>query len=306
MKALITISLMSMVEKSRVRSFQALGLRLWKIVLLLLISLHCHGKELSIKVGVFTDQLSQLTTLTRHEDCPAVTLDNTGENQMLLEYLIICNLLQDDTTQINVELVGYPVVPRLVSGIATGEVDISGFGIWKKESQVAGILLSQPLLEPGEFSKGLYMTQASLEALETILPGNLATMIAVSNRNWTYDWQLLNCEFKQVLHIDRYEQMFQMLALKRADILPLAFGKNKAMTREEFGTTLYPVQGIKLAFPDSTHVLLAKDSPFANIWQDKINSRLTTLKQQRTLHGWYVDAGVIKPETQNWRGLCSQ
>lgn len=276
------------------------------VLLLIALSFQVHSQQHIIKVGVFSDQLTLLENLTHTQDCPEISASNIGENQMLLEYLIICNLLKNSDTQVDFVVEGYPVVPRLITALSEGDIDISGFGIWRNESKGYGLIRSQPLLKPFQFSKGLYVTEQTLNKLEQQPVINVKSMVAVSNHNWTYDWQLLNCEFEHVLHIDRYQQMFQMLALKRADVLPLAFGKNAQMTREEFGITLYPLKGMKLAFPDSTHILISPKTVNATRIKDHINTELTKLRAKQKLTSWYNNIGVIKQQVSEWRGLCAR
>lgn len=259
-----------------------------------------------IRIGVFSDQIALLTELTKMQKCPAVSIAETGENQMLLEYLIICNMLLDADEQTSFEIIGYPVVPRLVAAISSGDIDVSGFGIWSNESQFPNILRSSPMLKKGEFNKGLYVTAQSKMSLSDYSPVPIDSLVAVSNQNWTYDWQILNCEFKRVMHVDRYEQMFQILARQRADVLPLAFGKNQDLSREEFGIRLLPIKGIKLSFPDSTHVLIAQQSPQKNILQNRIKASLAKLNSDGQLRQWYIKTGVINPMTDNWRPLCAK
>lgn len=260
-----------------------------------------------IKIGVFADQLPFLGQITQQQTCPEATNNRFGENQMLLEYLIICNLLTAHTQDLLIEFVGYPVVPRIVAALAAGEIDISGFGVWKKESgSHPEVELSPPLLASGQFNKGLYVTSKPKEPIKNTparIPGQL---VAVSNRNWTYDWQMLNCEFEQVLHVDKYEQMFQILAAGRADVLPLAFGKNKDMVRNEFGVTVYPLPGIKLSFSDSTHVLVSAKSKAVKLLKAAVEEGLTRLRQSGQLESLYVEVGVINPQTENWRALCKR
>ena len=223
---------------------------------------------------------------------------------MLLEYLIICNMLlaPDETTSF--EIIDYPVVPRLVAAVNTGDIDVTGFGIWSNESQSPNVIRSSPMLDKGQFNKGLYVSAQSNIATKDHFMTPIESLVAVSNQNWTYDWQILNCEFKSVMHVDRYEQMFQLLAIKRADVLPLAFGKSKNLIREEFGIKLTPIKGIKLSFPDSTHILIAKTSPQSSILQKRLETGLAVLRSSGQLKQWYIETGVINTMIESWRPLC--
>lgn len=258
-----------------------------------------------IRIGVFSDQMTLIAELTKEHACPAVSIANTGENQMLLEYLVICNMLLDPDEQTSFEIIGFPVVPRLVAAINTGDIDVSGFGVWSNESQYPNVLRSSPMLSKGQFNKGLYVSAQSKISLKDHSTMSINSLVAVSNQNWTYDWQILNCEFEQVMHVDRYEQMFQLLARKRVDVLPLAFGKKQDLSREEFGIKLLPIKGIKLSFPDSSHVIMSQLSPLKNILKKRIETNLAKLNSDQQLKQWYIETGVLNTTTQNWKPLCA-
>ena len=258
----------------------------------------------TVNVGVFEDQLVFFEQLLSESDCPAYQQSAVGENQMLMEYLAICHQIQRSLPDTRFKLVGYPVVPRLLDGLVKNEVDVSGFGVWSGESEHPSVIRSVPLMPIGMFSKGLYVNDSTFQRLNSADDFHFNQLIAVSNENWTFDWQALECAGLKLVHVDRYEQMFQLLALGRADVLPMAFGAGTDLTRTEFGIQLYPIDGLKLVIPDSSHVLISTNSKLSKQLVDVINTGLTGVHQSGELMQWYAQTGVINPLTSNWTSIC--
>ena len=55
--------------------------------------------------------------------------------------------------------------------------------------------------------------------------------------------------------------MIKMVGAKRVDYILHNFGSGADGSIEEFGVTLYPVQGIKFALPDSLHFFVSQAHP---------------------------------------------
>lgn len=279
-------------------------LKLKALILTLLLILSAPVRSLEIKIGVFSDQLSFISELFDDNQCPAIAPNLFGENQMIAEYLLICNILKAQHNSLSVELVPYPVSKRIVDAISRSEIDISGFGIWKNEANQSGVLLSAPLLRTGEFSKGLYTLPARAQQIDWFDSRLHPELTVVANMNWTNDWQALACTGMSRVHVGRYGQMFEMLARGRTDILPMAFGSDPQLIRKEFGIELHPIQGVKLIIDQSSHILVAKNTDNAESLLSDINQGLQRLRQKGAIAQTYVDVGVTNPIVSNWASLC--
>ncbi len=271
---------------------------------LLCLSYQVHGLE--VKIGVFSDQLPLIQKLTGETRCPPITPSQFGENQMIAEYLLVCNILNKAHPSLSIELVPYPVAKRIVDAVARSEVDLSGFGVWKNEASQPGVLISSPLLNKGEFSKGLYALPQRAKQIDWFnSTARHSKLIVVANMNWTNDWKALGCTKLNRVHVGQYEQMFKMLALGRTDILTMAFGSDPQLIREEFGIELHPIIGIKLEIDQSSHILVSSNSKNALALLNDINSGLTQLREQGVITQMYRDVGVTNPIVSDWVSLCN-
>ena len=269
---------------------------------------HASAQVQSLRVAVFTDQLQNIKQHLNDNNCAPLEAHRYRENQMVMEYLLVCNTLLDLLPNLTLELIDYPVALRAVNAVANGEADITGFGVWAGESQQVGIIRSIALLQAGEFHKGLFVTGQTLETLNGNLSNgmgiDLKSLVGVSNKNWTYDWALLKCGLADVVHVDRYEQMFQLLERERADVLPLAFGKTSVESRKEFGISLYPIPGYKMAIPDSSHYLVSSNLSYGFSLIKAINKRLIHMRESGSLMEHYFAVGAVNPAVRAWQSIC--
>ncbi len=276
------------------------------LVILLFFSLSTQAQALNIRMAVFTDQLPMIEKMTAEQTCPYIDPSLFGENQMLAEYLLVCNALKFRHNTLNIELVPYPVTKRIAAAVARHEVDISGLGIWKNEGEIANVLLSDPLLEEGQFTKGLYVLPENAEKIDWFDKQARSKLLVVSNMNWTNDWKALECTGLRRVHVDQYEQMFKMLALGRTDVLTMAFGSDPLLNREEFGIELLPIQGVKLVVRQSSHILVSSDvTRYINLLDD-INAGLAHLRSQGLINKTYLDVGVTNPLVESWPSICDE
>lgn len=271
----------------------------------ILLSISFSPTAEALKVGVFQDQLALIQQMIQQDSCPALSPQRYADNQMLAEYLIFCHALAESGLDHSIELVPFPVVSRMVDALDAGGIDLSGFGVWFKESQKPNILQSSALLNVGEFSKGLYALKSTRDKINWPEDSDFIGLIAVANSNWTYDWQELSCSKMRLLHVGKYEQMFSMLALKRADILPLAFGSGENLKRQEFGVELYPVTGVKIPMKDSAHILVSKHNSNAAELLKAINQGLDALRKKQLIQNTYHSAGVVNPQVKDWAAICA-
>lgn len=279
----------------------------WKPLLFLIVlclGMTANAQPNVIRVAVFEDQVTLIQALAGPTMCRELEQIDVGENQMVFEYFLLCNLIKMSVPDAQFKLIGFPVVQRVVKALVDGYVDVSGFGVWFHESSSEFLLHSKPLLKKGEFSKGLYTTSEILTRYRQAGAPLLKSLIAVSNKNWTYDWQLLECSDLNVIHVDKYSQMFNVVKLGRADVLPLAFGGGNDLTRTEFGIKLYPLPGVKLVIPDASHYVFSKRSEYSLVVSTSLDASLDKMRENETLQGWYLKIGVVNPAVNKWATIC--
>ena len=265
---------------------------------------YCVSANENIRIAVFDDQLVYFDDLLNQSDCPELDKQTVGSNLMLAEYLLICGFIKDQLPNATFTLVGLPIVPRIADAVESGIADVSGFGVWKGETKGYDITLSKEVIQLGEFTKGLFTSSAVRDEIRNKSELDLTQLVVVSNRNWTHDWNALECAGMNLLHVDKYEQMFQLVKKQRAEVVPLGFGKQDDFGKKAFGITLYPIEGLKLVIPDSSHYLISKKSAFSEVLKKAINEGLEVKRKSGEFIDLYESVGAIHPKTSEWRSIC--
>lgn len=264
-----------------------------------------YGK--TVDVAVFEDHASVINQYIQSDNCP--TLENTelSDNQMLAEYLIFCNALVVANFQHKIRLVPYPVAQRVLQAIKKEEVIASSFGLWRSQIEKYQIQPATFLLEKNQFSKGFYTSKQRKQSLPKASFQQLKDLVVVANKNWLQDWEALECTKSIHLHVNQYQQMFNMLELGRADLVPLTFSAREDLRREAFGITLYPVDGIKITFNDSLHFGVNTQSAIGKKLYQALESGLKTLHSKGVIQSTYERLGITNPKVESWRDLgCQQ
>lgn len=255
-----------------------------------------------ITLGIYQDHLDNINDFIEHNGCQDLTTADFGENQILAEYLILCNALKTAENSFQLVLTPYPVNQRVVAALEENAVIGTAMGVWSfdvKSSQ--SVKLSEPLLRKGEFVKGLYTTQkkARLLAVEDIIHHGIGLL----NQNWEYDWQSLSCFGFQLRHVSRYGQMFGMLEKDRGDFIPLTFGTGKALKREQFGIELYPIKGYKMAFPFTLNFAVNNTSEIGKQLFAALNKGLTKLREDQQVLAVYTRLGIVNAVHADWQNI---
>ena len=257
----------------------------------------------TIKVAVFKDHYSEIYHHVSNGRCPDIESFVLNDNQMLAEFLIFCNALKRADYNHKINLIAYPVSKRALQAIEKSDVIASGYGLWHTEIVKHNLQVSQHLLNNNEFTKGLYTTKVLSQKLNNKNEFNASELIVLANQNWVQDWTALNCTELNLVHVDRYEQMFKMLELGRAELLPLTFSAKKNLQRTAFNSTLFPIHGVKVTFSDSLHFGVNTSSKQGVELYSALSSGLTSLKNEGVIEDVYKRLGVTNPRVKNWNEL---
>ena len=256
----------------------------------------------TLRVAVFADHYAKLKQVYESKGCVSTDQFNVGENQMLAEFLLFCYALES-SGEYQIQLVPFPVIDRVLDALKKSEVDAIAFGIWASDAERYGFDMSQPLLESGQFTKGLYTRADLAQKYQGIPVSELQELIIVANQNWKEDWKALTCAGMSLLHVNRYEQMFRLVEKGRADFLPLTFSAKQDLERKVFNISLYPLKGIKIQFSQSLHFVVNPQQAKAKALQDALNQGLKRQRQSGQIQRVCERLGLINPKVTNWLAI---
>ncbi|GLX83370.1 hypothetical protein theurythT_28230 [Thalassotalea eurytherma] len=260
----------------------------------------------TIQVAVFQDHFDAINSFAKDQACPSQIPIQYEDNQMVAEYLILCNALAASGQNFRMSLVSVPVAERALQAIEQRKAHVTGFGLWQQQISKFDAKASLRLLDNNEFTKGLFTSQEKSKTLDFFKLKNRHDYIVALNKNWQHDWSELNCSGLTLKHIDQYEQMFKLVELGRVDLVPLTFNSKHDMQRTAFGIPLYPIKGIKFTINDSLHFAVNDKTPAGKALSKALDIGLQKLNQQTFISSVYNQLGVTNLEIQHWQDVGCQ
>lgn len=203
---------------------------------------------------------------------------------------------------------------RGIRAVETGDVDIWGVSVWGRS--VVGdnlLLVSDPIVELGEYDAVMYTSAANSKALSVKTRGQLKDLSAVSNKTYEVDWATLSeLNLRNLQHTPVWVSMVKFVHSGRADfmIAPLQLGKGFELTQRIFDKEnhketlrLVPIPNVKIYLNDSRHWIVSKQSKGSEEILDALNKGISILNESGKRHRALSECGFIKTELRNWTAL---
>lgn len=188
--------------------------------------------------------------------------------------------------------------------LTRGNVDLIGTSVWKNMFAPSSVLFSHAIIKHGQFEAGLYTSPTNHQMLFTRTKQQLKKRSAISNRNWTVDWQTLpELQLQRIWYTDKWSDMVEMVYQQRVDFLLAPFQANPEMAINLNGMKLIPVRGVKVALAGSRHFAISKQSPYATQLVEQLNLGLQKLAEQQLISKAYSQSGFYHPAVKTWQKL---
>lgn len=271
-------------------------------VILLLFPMHAdaYKAKTRISIAVFEEHYQLIIKIYQEVGCTDKAIDYDPTNQMVTEFIILCQALQVAGDKYRLVPVPFPLHKRVFQQLYKGQIAVSGMGMWLNDADINKVHLSMPLIRSREFSKGLYYNPKNQKVIDNLNSFPFNNLDAVINTNWQIDYQSLKCAGFTVAHADRYKAMFRMVEKGRVDIVPHAFTHLPKMQLEKGQQTLIPIPGYKIEFDNSLHFFISKKHQLAEALNQDINTGLKILRDKGVISKIYQKLGIIRPETASW------
>ncbi|NMH61262.1 hypothetical protein [Alteromonas ponticola] len=269
--------------------------------LLLLVSAYVDAKHITINVGTYQDHQAAIKQATTNDKCPTLSEVDLGENQVLTEYLIFCNALKYSDNTYEILLSSYPNNGRMLNDVQDKLIDATAIGIWRNEVEIDKLAISPALFRSNEFEKGLYSTKEVLDHISQFQA--LKSAVTLVNQNWYHDWEILECAGIKLMHVGFYEQMFNMIKIGRGQFVPITFGPETNLERNQFGISLYPFPNYKMVFRDSTHFVINTENKIGEILLADLQSGLRKLRDKGAIVDAYHRIGIINSAVKDWQPI---
>lgn len=274
----------------------------WLLVWVLL-SASCEAdalQKIPIKLGVYSEHLSVLIANYREETCPTIFTVDVDKNEVLAEFLLLCEALNRGGIAPQFEFKAFPAYPRLLRELHAGKVDMLSFGVWESDVDVEFAIASTAIVPEYGFSKGLYTLPERASLLANNGPANLA---GVTNINWVNDAESISCMGGKLVNAHSYINMFRMVAAGRADYLLITFPPGPDLRLNLFDVDLVPIPNMKVVFKDSLHFAISKASAKALVLRDALELGLAKMRVEGELEYYWSRMGFNNPLVTQWKNL---
>jgi len=195
---------------------------------------------------------------------------------------------------------------RLIREIQDGRALLVGTTLWRDDVALVDkdVYVSQSLIRNGEFEAGLFTSTSNTRALNVRSLNELQQLSAVSNKDWSTDWQTLQAlALKELFSTVEWESMVRMVDGKRADVLLAPFPTTADLTLVVGKITLRPIPGLKIGLSGSRHLIVAKHHPKGSLAFIALEKGLTILRDKSHIEQAYRDSGFLNQQTRNWTQL---
>lgn len=262
-----------------------------------------ENKKLVLSVGVYDEHLQSFKRAFVDGRCPDVLEYPLEDSQPLTEILILCEALELGGIEPQFEFKNAPEYKRLLNSSGASFIVMPGFSIWGKDINKDLFYVSSPLLNVGEFNKGIYTVAANKNVLQAKNLAELRRYVVVSNSNWVHDKNEIDCMELKFINAQTPINMAHMIMARRADFTLFPFFRSEDLSGYVADIKLVPVPGMKVAINDSLHFVVSKHHPQGQKVYLALQKGLSILTANGTIHQAYLRLGFFNPDIQNWTTL---
>ncbi|NDV27282.1 hypothetical protein [Desulfovibrio sp. JC010] len=170
------------------------------------------------------------------------------------------------------------------------------------------IYISDPVLEDGQFEKGIFclpgnhkvLNSRSLDDLKKA--GKPLVGIHWSNESDT----LAGLGIKEMEKGPTMDCIFRMINAGRADWVPLGFHNSKDLSVQRDGITLVPVKGIKIALTESRHFIVSKGHPDGKRIFEALQKGIKIMRENGLITQLLTQGGFHCRATKDWKIINSE
>ncbi|WP_320175811.1 hypothetical protein [Maridesulfovibrio sp.] len=170
------------------------------------------------------------------------------------------------------------------------------------------IYVSDPVIEDGEFEKGIFCLPGNHKVLNVRTIEDLKKagkpLIGI---HWSNECQTLNdMGINEIEKGPTKDCLFRMLKAGRADWIPLGFHNSKDLSVTRHGITLVPVKGIKFSLTESRHFIVSKQHPEGEKVFNALQIGIKKMRQDGLIKKMLTQGGFYCKATKDWKILNSK
>lgn len=262
-------------------------------------------KRISITSGIYIKSYEKYEHHLAGDICEELNLNFDKEqiDRFLVDILITCMAFKQVGIKLDITLFSFPNNKRAKSMVELGKLDTLTTSIWSSDINQERLHSSAAVVRKGEFQKGIYVLDSHPLLSTPIDEIDFSKYIAVTSKNWLYDWQILNELTPNVQALGYLPSLVPIIKSGRADFIINAFPSDLSFDYTRQGTTLKAIKGLKVIIPDSRHFIATTKSQRALEYIKALNKGLTKLRQQGLIEKTYQASGFFNKKTKDWKVL---
>lgn len=188
--------------------------------------------------------------------------------------------------------------------LKSGKALIRGTAMWAYDypSLESYLYRSIDVVEEGKFEAGFYTEENRVDVLKKKEIEEIFDLKVVSSKSWTVDWLTLEkLKFENRVDTAKWENMVNLVANSRADVLLAPFQPNEDMSFEAYGFIFVPIKGVKIALADPRIFAVSKKHPMGQIVYESLNKGLKIMKEKGLIEKIYIESGFYNQRVKEWR-----
>ena len=258
---------------------------------------------ITIRLGIYDEHVAGVRQALVSKPCEEITDYYQNDNQVAMEAVLFCQALKLGGLKAEFQFVGYPSQARLLRELERGRVTAGAFAFWGSDYDEQLVYKSQNLINSGEFEKGFYALPTNTELLSINNKVDLGKFLGVSNKDWSVDWDALECIGADIESSFAFPMMFRMVQAGRVDYMITSFSVKEDLSQDHFGVRLIPVPGMKLVLADSLNYFVSRKYPQSQLIAQALDSGLTQLREEGTIRKAYEAVGFFSDAVKDWDKL---
>lgn len=260
-------------------------------------------QPIEIKVGIYAPQLIEKSAPFQNGHCPDPYKTEFTNSKLLVDLVILCNALTLGGLEAKFNFQYTPDYLRIIRQAASAQIAMPAISVWKSDVNQEKFYITSPILNAGEFEKGIYTRPDHPALKDKLTPQKIAKLSMVTNANWAHDLAAIKCaNFRMITGTTPYS-MAKMVAAKRGDFLLLPFFKSPDLAGALGRVKLQPVPGVKIVFNGSQHFIVSKKHPQGKQIYAALEQGVQKLTQDGTIQYLYAKLGFFNTQTKGWENL---
>ncbi len=231
---------------------------------------------------------------------------NGNASRPVVDLVLELQALQAGGLDFDFELVRDLTYELAKQSVIDGRADIAGETIWDSEiAENAGAWFhTDPILQSGDFVKGIYVLPANEKLLKLTSRSDLQTSTGTVVSSWALDVKTLESLSPKAVHkVPTPELGYVAIKRGEADFILDEFSSQPDLRVQRGGVTLVPVPGYTVAILGSRSWVVSKRAPDAEAVLKALSAGAKILRDDGTIRRAYTESGFFNPKVASWKPL---